>query len=129
MLTKVVRTAFIFAISLGIVLIFWGKGVLSIFGEEFIAAHSALIALVIGRLAHVAFGPGPLLLSMTGHERTVATIMVLAVLGNIAANLILIPIFGILGAAVVSASTIIVLRGGLSMFALKKTGLRVTLFG
>ena len=128
-LTQAVRIAFFSVLPFGMVLIFAGGNILTVFGHKFVAARAALAILTVGRLLHVALGPGPLLLSMAGYEKTVAYILSGAVLGNVTGNAVLIPLYGIDGAAIASAVSLILIRFVLSMYAVLRTGLRVTVIG
>ncbi len=126
-LTKAVRISFFSVLPFGIIFIFAGNYVLSFFGKEFIAANSALSILTIGRLVHVALGSGALLLSMTGHEKSVANIVAIVAFSNISANAVLIPLYGIDGAAIASAVSLVLMRIALSIYAARRTGIRVTI--
>ncbi len=126
-LTKAVRISFFSILPFGIIFIFAGNYVLQFFGKEFIVANSALSILTIGRLVHVALGPGALLLSMTGHEKSVANIVAIAAFLNIIANSVLIPLYGINGAAIASAVSLILMRIALSLYALQRTNINVTI--
>ena len=126
-LTKASHIAFFSMLPFGMIFIFAGDYILAVFGHEFIAASSVLSILTIGRLFHVAFGPGALLLSMTGHEKTVANIVAVAAFLNIIANAVLIPLYGINGAAIASAVSLILMRIALSIYTLQRTNLNVTI--
>jgi O-antigen/teichoic acid export membrane protein len=128
-LTQTVRIAFLTTLPLGLLLTIAGEKILMIFGSGFIHAKTALVILTVGRLLHVALGPGPLLLSMTGYEKIVARILSVAVFVNIIGNIVLIPHYGINGAAITSAVSIIFARYATSKYAALRTGLYVTVIG
>jgi len=77
----------------------FGREILSIFGDEFEAGYQAFVILSLAQLLLSAVGPVDTLMRITGHQdeclRTFAVALVLSVL----LNLILVPVFGILGAA------------------------------
>lgn len=73
---------------------------LSLFGNEFIAGKDALMILAIGQFISVISGSVGIVLNMTGNQIILRNIMSVALLINIILNLILIPIFGILGASI-----------------------------
>lgn len=82
--------------------------ILSLWGENFIFAQSSLYILCTGQLINVFFGPLGILLTMAGYEKKVlwSTIMVLVI--NFSANYVLVPLYGIEGAAISTASAIII---------------------
>ncbi|MCG7854039.1 MAG: flippase [Methanosarcinaceae archaeon] len=128
-LTRAVRIAFLSVLPFGLILIFAGGNILLLFGHEFMAAKTALLILAVGRLADVAAGSGALLLGMTGYERTVAIIFSGAALENVILNALLIPKYGIEGAAFALVISLVGAKLLLSMFAVKNAGLCVTIFG
>jgi O-antigen/teichoic acid export membrane protein len=84
-------------------LILIGDDLLALFGEEFPDGHALLLVLVIGQMISAASGPVGGFLMMTKHERWVlANTLVLGVL-NIIGNIVLIPMLGVLGAAIATA--------------------------
>ena len=69
------------------------------FGAKFSAAYVPLMVLGLNQLLAALAGPGVMLLSMAGHERTVARSYIASVLVAIAAALTLTPLFGVVGTA------------------------------
>lgn len=107
LVTSTARVAIGFALPIAIVLIVLGKTVLSVvFGTSYGSGSLALTIIVVGQLVNAAFGCVALLLNMTGHERLVARGLTVAALSNVALNLLLIPMFGIEGAAVATVVTL-----------------------
>jgi O-antigen/teichoic acid export membrane protein len=99
----------LFWITLPLTLIFaiFGKTILSFFGEEFIDAYYALLFLLFGQLINALSGSVGLFLNMTGREKQFAkTTLVIAVI-NIIFNLVLIPKYGLDGAAFASMISLI----------------------
>jgi O-antigen/teichoic acid export membrane protein len=81
---------------------------LAVFGPGFRAASPALGLLVLGQVASGLCGPVRCRLLMTGHERAVARLSGLAAATNLALNLLLVPAWGIVGAAAAtSAATVL----------------------
>ena len=87
----------------GIGLLILGKPILWLFGAEFMAGYPAMFALVIGLLARSFAGPLQGLMIATGQQNTAAIALAAVVLINLAFNLLLIPIFGLVGAAAATA--------------------------
>ena len=73
--------------------------ILEFFGEEFSGGIFPLIILSIGAILNALCGPVMYLLSMTGMEKSARNIIVIASLFNIVLNYVLIPVYGIIGAA------------------------------
>jgi len=82
------------------VLLLAASPLLSMFGEEFVAGNVALWILGFSALINALAGPVANLLSLTGSERYVSRVMIGTMLLNVTLNLLLIPRWGIEGAAV-----------------------------
>lgn len=80
---------------------------LHIFGPQFVPAALALQILGVGQLARLAFGPLGLILVMTGHQRWTLAYALVAVVLCIGFCLLLIPRYGLEGAAMATALTVI----------------------
>lgn len=106
-----------------------GNWILSVmFGAEFSAAMPSLIVLSISQAVVSIVGPVSVLLVMTGYERVSAKIMAITILINITANLLFIPKFGSLGAAIGTGAAIIVQHLLLSIAVRNKLGFSSTAF-
>lgn len=76
-----------------------GKPLLWMFGSDFTAGYPLMFVLVVGLLARAAVGPTQGLLVVTGRQNIAAVVLSGAVIANIVLNLILIPNYGLTGAA------------------------------
>lgn len=94
-----------FALAVGATVSFAGEWILSLFGADFTRGYAALVICVVGYLISALAGSVGFLMTMTGHERQAARIMGFAVAANIALNLVLIPLWGLVGAALATALT------------------------
>lgn len=94
----------LFWVTLPLTLFFivFGKYILGLFGEEFILSYSALVFLLIGQFVNAISGSVGNFLNMTGYQRLFNYIILFSAILNIILNLILIPKFGISGAAFAS---------------------------
>ncbi|MGG3915940.1 flippase [Rossellomorea vietnamensis] len=90
--------ALIAIFSTALVIIFSGL-ILSIFGEEFVSGQNALILRGIGQFFDIAVGSVWVMLSMTGNPKFQMYANILAFVVNIILNFILIPTYGMNGAA------------------------------
>lgn len=87
-----------------VVLIVFGRPLLgAAFGQEFVVAYPALVVLVIGQFVNSVSGSTSLFMNMTGQQNLLRNIMLGTATMNILLNYILIPIYGISGAAVSAA--------------------------
>lgn len=101
-----VSTRWILSISMPIILIliFEGKFILKYgFGERFEDAYIVLVILAIGQLINAGSGLVGLLLQMTGSHKVLMKITFIWGIISVVLNFILVPRFGIVGAAIATA--------------------------
>lgn len=123
LVTKSARIISVLAAIGLVVIVVAGRPLLSLlFSPEFAEAHTALIILALGQFANALFGPVALVLNMTGHERLTLIGVLVAVGLNGVLNLALIPNYGIEGAAIASASALILWNVTLAIFLRRKVG-------
>jgi O-antigen/teichoic acid export membrane protein len=104
---EAVRRAFAFPLAITVaamvVLALWGESLLAIFGPEFTSAKVPLLILMACQLARVLFGPSVLLLTVIGAQRQNAALAIAALIVLAVSNLVLAPLYGVLGAAIAVA--------------------------
>ena len=112
---------FIFSLLLCGLLLGFGKKFLLIFGPDFTSNYGAFVILTVGRTFQISMGLSGMLLNMTGYEQETAIGTAIGAALNIALNAVMIPIWGLEGAA---CATVI---GGLSTVILLnyRCGLRI----
>lgn len=76
-----------------------GSSYLEIFGEEFTNGATALWIIAAGYLLNVSFGPIGMIAQMTGLEKPLFRFQIITQVISIALFWILIPLFGVVGAA------------------------------
>jgi O-antigen/teichoic acid export membrane protein len=103
-----------------------GPFILRLFGHGFEVAWLALVLLAFANLITSITGPSALLLNMTGHQDSTATVYGLSALGNIVLNLFLVPRFGITGAAVGTTIATVASNIALVVIAKQKLGLHTS---
>jgi O-antigen/teichoic acid export membrane protein len=119
---------FLTAISAGLFFLLLGRPALSfIFGPEFGAAYLPLLILCAGQLVNAATGCAILLLNMTGNERYPLLATMVAAFLNVMLNLLLIPPYGIHGAAIATASSTAALQLWAGWLAWRRTGIDTTI--
>jgi len=131
-LQKVVSsvTLWIFVPSIVIAtsLAIFAKPLLSLFGSGFLEAHWSLKVLLIGYLVDNMCGSVSNLIVMTGHQNKSALVSTFCAILNFALNLLLIPHFGIVGAAIATTSTMIIWNIWLSILLIKHVNINPTIF-
>ena len=106
--TKSARLVFILSFPVASVLMLFSQNFLSFFGHEFIYGKTTLLILTLGQLINVAAGPVGTILVMTGHQGDAARGIAVSSMLNIILNALLIPSWGIEGAALATATSIII---------------------
>jgi len=117
--------------SLGsiLVLLVLGKPMLRMFGHEFVSGYYLMFILAIGLLARASVGPAERLLNMLGERRSCALIYGGSFAINIALCFLLIPGFGIAGAAIANAITLVCESASLFFVAKNRLALHCFVFG
>lgn len=87
-------------------LVILGPFVLSLFGEGFTVAYLPMLILVAGQFINSVSGSTGYFMNMTGHQREFRNIITTASILNLVLNFILIPRFGLFGAAWVGTISI-----------------------
>lgn len=98
------RLTFFITLPLSLMIFIFPKQILSIFGPGFESGWIALYILAIGNFISAISGSVGLLLQMTGHQQAYNKIITVTALGSVIVNFILVPGYGIMGAALVSAT-------------------------
>lgn len=111
------------SLALGVVMLIFGEFVLSLFGENFVEGYPLLFILVVGIVMRSAFGPCESLLTMSGNERICVAVFATALVSNIILNMILIPLYGLTGAAIATATSMIIEAVLLTLTVYKRLGI------
>ena len=94
------RLIFFICFPLVVLICLFSKTILNFFGEGYEEASSALILLMVGQGITAAFGSTSIYLNMTGRQALYQYILIVAVLIDLILNIVLVPIYGMLGAAI-----------------------------
>lgn len=116
---------FLFSLIILLVCIGFGESILYIWGREFKAGFSVLIILSIGQFFNVATGAVGTLLTMTGFEKKLLKVNVFFMILNLILNYIFISVWGIMGAALAYAVSIIGMNLTRAFFVYKYIGIHI----
>ena len=93
-------------------IVFFAEPVLvTIFGPQYGIGKMALSILVLGSLSYGVIGLGGPALNMTGNENVAVKAAIVGAICNLSLNFLLIPPFGMEGAAVATVSSLIITHG------------------
>lgn len=120
---------FVFSLVVFAGFLLFGEQILGLFGEGQEQGKLILILLSVGLLVDAATGPSRIVLMMTGHERQYVRIFGSIVVAGMVAQLAVIPVFGLVGAAVMNMIARIAAQLAIAWFANRKIGLDTTLLG
>jgi len=102
MTQKTTKFAVLITLPIILITIIFGKYLLSVFGSEFVEGYNTLIILLSALFISTTAGSEGYFLNMTGHQKVYNYILILSSMLNIGLNYLLIPKYGIEGAAVAS---------------------------
>ncbi len=102
------RWLLIFAIPISAVFILFPEKVLLLFGPQYLKSSQVLVLLTIGTFTQAILGVAGPTLSMSGHTKLVLFNSIGTFILNFGLNIWLIPIYGILGAAIATLTSLIV---------------------
>jgi len=125
---QMTRWSFIPTAAGALVLFVIGAPLLSIFGTGYTEGYAVLVLLIFGILVKAAIGPVHYLLAMTGHQNISIGILAISALLNLALSIVLIPAYGIEGAAISTTATFAVSGTAMVLLAWRKLGFRSTVF-
>ena len=103
--TTLISSLLVLLVAVAVLLIH--KLVLKVYGTEFLDHLPTMYVLLISTVVHTCFGSVGFFLNMTGRQRPFLLIMIFACAINITLNILLVPEFGMLGAAVATLLTTI----------------------
>lgn len=122
-LTRVARLSvkflIVFAMPILLAMIIFPDMFLVFFGNEFSSAAPALRVLAIGQMINVLTGPVDHLLSMSGHEKELRNASFISGTTCLVFGFLLIPSFGVVGAAYAIALAVII-QNFISLYFVEK---------
>jgi O-antigen/teichoic acid export membrane protein len=120
---------FLFSLAVFGGFLLFGEQILGLFGDGQEQGKTILILLSVGLLFDAATGPSRIVMMMTGHERQYVRIFGSIVVAGMLAQLVVIPIYGLLGAAIMNMVARIAAQLAIAWFAHRRIGLDTTLLG
>ena len=116
------------SLAAAIVILILGQPLLSLFGPQYAAGYPVMAILVVGFLSRSAMGPAEFLLNMQGEQARCAAVMVAAATLDIVLNIVLVPKFGITGAALATAAALMTAAALNAWVAKQRLGLNVAIW-
>ena len=103
------RWLLIFAIPISAVFVLFPEKVLLLFGSQYLESSQVLVLLTIATFAQAILGAAGPTLSMSGHTKLVLFNSIGTFILNFGLNIWLIPIYGILGAAIATLTSLTII--------------------
>lgn len=129
LMTKSCRSIVLASAPIALSLVFFGNWFMLMFGKEFIQGKTTLAILCWGQLFNAFTGSVALLLVMTGYQFYTAIGVTISAVLNVSLNYLLIPIWGIEGAATATVSSNMLWNILMVYFVYKKLKIYATPFG
>jgi O-antigen/teichoic acid export membrane protein len=123
--TRATRWTFWPSLLASAVILALGKPFLWLFGPDFLVAYPVMFVAVLGLLARASVGPVDRLLTMLGEQRACAAVYFGAFLVNLVLAILLVPRFGMMGAAMSTATALVLESLALAFIARSRLGLKV----
>jgi O-antigen/teichoic acid export membrane protein len=120
---KVTMLMTVCAAPIFLVFVLAPRFVMGIFGSEFAVGGSTLQVLAIGQFFNVVSGSVGILLMMSGHEREYRDSQIATAAVVVTLNILLIPAYGALGAAIGAAAALIVQNMLFGYFVWRRLGI------
>jgi O-antigen/teichoic acid export membrane protein len=128
-LSHAVRLTFWPSLAATALVLTCGIPLLWLFGKDFIAGYPVMFILAIGMLARSAVGPLAVFLNMVGQQRACAAIFAAAFAVNCGLCLLLIPALGMIGAAISTATALVVESAALFFVVKHRFGFHGLIWG
>jgi O-antigen/teichoic acid export membrane protein len=129
LITQSIRWTFWPSLAATALLLLLGRPILNLFGPQFATGYPLMFILALGLLARAAIGPIERLLNMLGEQRICAMVYAGAFAVNLGLCVILIPRWGMAGAAVATASALIIESILLYIVTKRRLGFHVFVLG
>ena len=128
-LSDSIRWTFWASLAATVVVLATGPLLLSLFGAQFVDGYRLMLILAVGLMARASLGPVERLLNMLGEQRACATVYATAFMVNLVIGVVLIPRIGVDGAAIATATALIVESAMLFFVTRRRLGFHVFIWG
>jgi O-antigen/teichoic acid export membrane protein len=128
-IAHIVRLTFWPSFAATMLVLAFGVPMLWLFGRDFVDGYYLMFILAAGLMARAAVGPVERLLNMLGEQRVCAMVYATAFGLNLALCIVLIPIFGVAGAAIATSTALIVESALLFWVTKRRLGFHVFIWG
>jgi O-antigen/teichoic acid export membrane protein len=105
-----------------------GRPALWLFGPQFTAGYGLMAILAVGYLAKAATGPSEFVLNMLGQQKACAAGLAAAVALNLTLCILLVPSFGLAGAAIATATAWTVSAALNAILAHRRLGINLAIW-
>jgi O-antigen/teichoic acid export membrane protein len=109
-------------------LLLLGKSMLWLFDPQFQQAYPVMLILAVGLLTRAALGPADVVLNMLGHGAASALLLVASALLSLALSTVLVPTFGLVGAATATSLALIAAAAGNCVLARRRLNLKTAIW-
>ncbi|HEY6580494.1 MAG TPA: oligosaccharide flippase family protein [Rubrobacter sp.] len=116
------RWAFTGALAFFLVTALFSRDVMLFFGEEFAHGWPVVVVISAAQLFNSSVGPTARLLAMTGHQKAVMVSTVGSAIAAVALNFLLVPHYGVGGAAAATAAALVLANGSSLIFVRRRLG-------
>lgn len=121
LVTRSSRLVLFFSLPLALIIILLSRPSMHFFDADLYNGHIALLILCAGQIVNVLCGSVGMVLLMTGHQQYSIFSVLIAVLLNAGLNLLLIPVYGLTGTAIATASSVAAWNIIMYIFVFRKT--------
>jgi O-antigen/teichoic acid export membrane protein len=128
-LAHAIRLTFWPSFAATVLVLMLGVPLLWLFGKDFVAGYPLMFILAIGLLSRAAVGPLAPFLNMIGQQRACAAIFAAAFVTNCVLCVLLIPPLGMIGAAISTATALIVESTALFLVTKRRLGFHGLIWG
>jgi len=116
------RWAFTGALAFFLVTAPLAPDIMLFFGREFAHGWPVIVVISAAQLFNSSVGPTARLLAMTGHQNAVMVSTVGSAVAAVVLNLLLVPAYGVAGAAIATAAALVLANGSSLVFVYRNLG-------
>jgi O-antigen/teichoic acid export membrane protein len=116
------RWAFTGGLAFFLVTALLSRDIMLFFGKEFAHGWPVVVVISAAQLFNSSVGPTTRLLAMTGHQKAVMVSTAGSAIAAVAMNFLLVPQFGVAGAAAATAAALVLSNGSSLLFVRNRLG-------